>query len=195
MMNWLWFLIIVAMGLPGIVIMSVGERKIVKEMDPAEEEVPAYLGFLVHLFLVVLFAGIGTWLLDKTNFTTPDFNEINMVTIAVGTIVAIVHLLYYYGIVGTRVEKEVMMKIDKARSQLGILTRVFYGGVVEEIIFRWGLMSLFVWLGSFFIQDSNILYWMAIVLAAIVCHMLFHLVWYSYERMSGRLVETHQPPC
>jgi hypothetical protein len=132
MMNWLWFLIIVAMGLPGIVIMSVAERKIVKEMDPAEEEVPAYLGFLVHLFLVVLFAGIGTWLLDKTNFTTPDFKEINKVTIAVGTIVAIIHLLYYYGIVGTRVEKEVMMKIDKARSQLGILTRVFYGGVVKK---------------------------------------------------------------
>ncbi|WP_108670516.1 CPBP family intramembrane glutamic endopeptidase [Peribacillus acanthi] len=223
------FLLIIAMALPGVSFMILSERKIIKERNSGEDEYPIYVGFLVHLLIVSLFAGIGVLLLDKTSFS---LNEINFISIGVGVVVAVVHLLYYYGFLAKNVEKEVLLKIDTARNQLGILTRVFYGGVVEEIIFRWGLMSLVIWLGSFVFGASDTLNWCANVLAAvffglahlpgakqilgknipiitiysmlmnflvgiacgwlflnagligaIVCHMLFHIVWYAYERI------------
>jgi membrane protease YdiL (CAAX protease family) len=49
----------------------------------------------------------------------------------------------------------------------------FYGGIVEEILLRLFLMSLFAWLGSFISKTSegkptNIVFWIANILAAVV---------------------------
>jgi hypothetical protein len=56
-----------------------------------------------------------------------------------------------------------------ARLLLGIL----YGGIVEELMLRWGIMTLFVWLGWRFLQrgeglPSPAIVWTAIILAALL---------------------------
>ena len=43
----------------------------------------------------------------------------------------------------------------RAAGDLSMLARVLYGGVVEEILCRWGLMSLFVWLGWRLVQHGS----------------------------------------
>ena len=55
----------------------------------------------------------------------------------------------------------------------GLLAGVFYGGIVEELLLRWGLMSLLVWIGWRVVQRGQglprpALVWTAIVLAALL---------------------------
>lgn len=54
------------------------------------------------------------------------------------------------------------------------LSRFLYGGITEEVLLRWGIMSFFVWLiwritrGSKIAQPSNQTYWIGITLAALL---------------------------
>lgn len=57
--------------------------------------------------------------------------------------------------------------------EISMLMRVLYGGIVEELHMRWGLMSLFVWLGWRLFQRSkglphNAWFWAGIVLSALI---------------------------
>nr|MDZ8061831.1 CPBP family intramembrane glutamic endopeptidase [Nostoc sp. EkiNYC01] len=63
------------------------------------------------------------------------------------------------------------------RSWLNLLTAIFYGGITEEILMRWGLMSLLVWIAwKVFKQGITLpsqgIYQGAIVLAALVFGLL-----------------------
>jgi hypothetical protein len=62
-------------------------------------------------------------------------------------------------------------------SGLNLLTAIFYGGITEEILMRWGLMSLLVWLAWKGLKQgvtlpSQGIYQGAIVLAALVFGLL-----------------------
>jgi membrane protease YdiL (CAAX protease family) len=62
-------------------------------------------------------------------------------------------------------------------SWLNTLTAVLYGGITEELLMRWGLMSLLIWLGwKLFKQGvtlpSHAIYQGAIVIAALVFGLL-----------------------
>ena len=64
-----------------------------------------------------------------------------------------------------------------APSGLNLLTAMFYGGITEEILMRWGLMSLLVWIGWKVLKQGITLptqgvYQGAIVLAALVFGLL-----------------------
>lgn len=63
------------------------------------------------------------------------------------------------------------------RSWLNLLTAMFYGGITEEILMRWGLMSLLVWIAWKGLKQgvtlpSQGIYQGAIVLAALVFGLL-----------------------
>ena len=54
-----------------------------------------------------------------------------------------------------------------------LLVGVFYGGIVEELLLRWGVMSLLVWIGWRLVQRGQgrprpALVWTAIILAALL---------------------------
>ncbi|MFI5115059.1 MAG: type II CAAX prenyl endopeptidase Rce1 family protein [Terriglobales bacterium] len=54
-----------------------------------------------------------------------------------------------------------------------LLVAVFYGGITEEILMRWGLMTLLVWSGWRFLQQSSSqpssgVVWAAIVVSAVI---------------------------
>jgi Type II CAAX prenyl endopeptidase Rce1-like len=62
-------------------------------------------------------------------------------------------------------------------SIMDAITGMFYGGITEEILTRWGLMSLLVWLGWKLCKQglgmpSHVVYQSAIVLAAVVFGLL-----------------------
>ena len=54
--------------------------------------------------------------------------------------------MMYYGYLKPKISTNDYAEIEAHYRQTGILSRVFYGGVLEEVIFRWSLLSLFVWI-------------------------------------------------
>jgi len=40
-----------------------------------------------------------------------------------------------------------VMKAEELANNTSFLTRILYGGLTEELLLRWGMMTLFVWLG------------------------------------------------
>lgn len=52
-----------------------------------------------------------------------------------------------------------------------LTTRVLYGGITEEIMMRWGLVSLFAWAGTRLThahEPGSPIYWLAVLLAAVL---------------------------
>lgn len=56
--------------------------------------------------------------------------------------------------------------------EMPLLTKLLYGGITEELLTRWGLMSLFAWLGWRLVgrpeRPSNGIFWFAIVGSALI---------------------------
>ena len=46
-------------------------------------------------------------------------------------------------------------RIDKLGQLLPLPTRVLYGGIIEELLLRWGFMTLLVWLGWRLLQRNR----------------------------------------
>lgn len=56
--------------------------------------------------------------------------------------------------------------------ELGLLWRVLYGGITEEVLLRWGVMSVLAWLAWRMLQGGSgtpraICFWIAIVISAV----------------------------
>ncbi|MFW6293028.1 MAG: CPBP family intramembrane glutamic endopeptidase [Spirochaetota bacterium] len=143
-------------------------------------------------------------------------------------------LLLYYVVFRPWLDDETAATTDALRRQLGLGARLLYGGVVEEVLMRWGVMSLLAWLFGL-VLGAQAATWTAIIVAgilfgighipsyaaagckpgvplfttqivlnllaalvfgylfarfglfaAIVSHMLFHLVWYPIDVATAR---------
>lgn len=66
-----------------------------------------------------------------------------------------------------------------------VLMRLLYGGLTEEILMRFGLMTLIVWLTSFISGKRSKTYWIGIILSAIIFGLgHFPIVFQSIENPS-----------
>ena len=150
-----------------------------------------------------------------------------------GMICTVIWMVGYYGFIRHRLDKESLLITESTRHQLGLWTRVTSGGITEEIIFRWGLLSIVMWLFSLLISSEPAVFWIAItvtgiifglahlpgnfaagckpsvmlvttaiignlwvslfcgylfwkygLIAAIIVHILFHVIWYPWDRAS-----------
>lgn len=129
------------------------------------------------LLLIAIFIGIFTF--NKVGLKLPILGKIVGITdqtyywkeiliygIALGTLsgILIVIVGYFYKIAYpaefTLLNKDV---------HLHIVTRLLYGGVTEEILTRFGLMSLFVYLFSLiFRSNQNTKFWLGILLSSLL---------------------------
>ncbi|MFP3388379.1 CPBP family intramembrane glutamic endopeptidase [Brevibacillus sp. SIMBA_040] len=230
-MDWLLAVLLLALSLPGILTMVKVEPRLIKKVGG--EEIPFLARLVSHLLLVVPSVLIGTWLYKDAGFLAPSLSDLGGITFFISIVCAVLHLVYYYGYLVKITEEHVIEKIDSVRRSVGLATRVLYGGIVEELIFRWGLMSFLVWgVNTWFrVNDSDLVYWFAILvssllfalihlpgakqtinkltpalliyviganvfigiccgwlfwksglLSAIICHMLFHIIWFGFEK-------------
>lgn len=224
-------LLMIGIALPGILLMAKEEKNLMENLAPNEKVPPFWARMLNHLLLAVPFAFLGAYFIDRVGFPPLSLSGITLTVILLSLLCALLHLIYYYGYLLKRLDAETAMKVKASQRQLGIMTRLLYGGIVEEVIFRFGLMTFFVWvfhlmIDSLFISmwlgnglaailfalahlpgmyqmkipmtkqlllygnSTNVmvglfcgwLYWTEGLAAAIVCHMMFHLVWYVYEK-------------
>jgi Type II CAAX prenyl endopeptidase Rce1-like len=126
--------------------------------------------------LCALGAGLGFALRGTTGFDLLGSSD----RIGPGAVIALFgflgHLFLYYIVFRPRLLKASTLLSEKIRLEMGILARVLQGGFAEEVQFRWGLMSLAVWLGTlFFPSQVPALIASAIAISAVLFGV-FHLI-------------------
>lgn len=75
----------------------------------------------------------------------------------------------YYGLARRFVDEKSMQVMTQLRQTLGIDGCILYGGVVEEVIARWGLMNLAAFFALIFTkQPNNTVIWLSILISGLI---------------------------
>jgi membrane protease YdiL (CAAX protease family) len=140
---------------------------------------PVSMIIVQSLILSIAAAGIGAAFAGRTGLEIINGAQGFIPMLAAGAIAGLLSitgiLLIYYGIFRPRLRKEEVIQGERLRLEMGILVRVLYGGVVEEVQFRWGLISLIAWVGILLTPGSReIILWLAVIFSALV-FALYHL--------------------
>jgi hypothetical protein len=266
MFNWRLFIVLVLICVPGLVVSAPRlirsmQRTIVSNAPPGRTlpstTVLATLVVLQNLAIVAVAAAVGTALAPRVGLRAPFFEALVsgeslwpalapqiLPTLLLGTAGALAFVASYYLYVRPRLDEQTLRSTEKLRMSLGVWSRLLYGGIVEEVLIRWGLMTLLVWLGALVVgKTTSGVVWAAIVtagvlfglghlpanlaagakktrffigveiglnlwaalifgwlfwqyglVAAMLAHMLFHLIWLPFElrvyRPAGRQLAT-----
>ncbi len=253
MFNWILFIYLVLVCIPGMLIAVRGAlktiSKLVEDNLPPGKEMPPMPVILVastvqSLILIAVPAAIGIAVAYRVDLHAPFFEALvvggplwNTIepqvfpSLAVGIGGALIFVAAYYMFFRPRLDEQTVSSMEELRNGIGIWGRVMYGGIAEEVMTRWGLMSLLVWLGALLAGSPNPavvwaaivisgllfglghlpgylasgckktplflgamislnlwaslifgwLFWQVGLLAAMVAHMLFHLVWLPFD--------------
>ncbi|MCK4433039.1 MAG: CPBP family intramembrane metalloprotease [Methanomicrobia archaeon] len=253
MFNWTLFFCLFGISLPGIIITVPNAVKSmesrIKKSAPPDKKIPSMrvitvLGIVQSSVLILIAAAVGTLLSPLINFRASFFESLvkgeniwsslhpqllPSLTLGIGG--GIVFVAAYYGIFRPRLDEETVRIMERLRMDLGLAGRLLYGGIAEEVLTRWGLLSFFIWLGKLIASDiTPVIVWTSIVVsgilfglghlpsyvgsgckktplfmtlmislnlwaslifgwlfwnyglvAAIIAHMMFHLVWYPFD--------------
>ncbi|MFD2444983.1 CPBP family intramembrane glutamic endopeptidase [Bacillus sp. CGMCC 1.16607] len=198
------------------------------------------------LIIVALCAALGIYFGPKVGLTDrflqgitqgelhlSDFYLQLKIGALAGIVCSLTWMISYYGFIRHRLDRESLFITENLRHQLGLWTRVTSGGITEEVIFRWGLLSLVMWLFSLLISSETTVFWIAItvtgmifglahlpgnlaagckpsvmlvttaiignlwvsvfcgylfwkygLIAAIIVHILFHVLWYPWDQVA-----------
>ena len=247
--NWQLMAILIGASLPGLLVALPRFLGTIKRMIPADRPLPSApvmltASFIQSLVLVAGSAALGVVFAHRVGLDAPFFQAFItgesawgalrpqlLSTLYLGIGGALIFVAAYYLIFRPRLDTETVSAMERLRLEAGILTRIFYGGIVEEVLMRWGLMSFLVWLGTLVAGTATpAVVWAAIVIsgllfgighfpaylaascnktpaffttmialnlgaalifgwlfwqyglaAAMLAHMLFHLVWYPFD--------------
>jgi membrane protease YdiL (CAAX protease family) len=261
MFNWSLFICLVLVCIPGILVITLSTiktvQRVARERMPADQEMPsravvALASALQTLVLMAIAAAVGTALAPRVGLGAPFFEALVageplwpalaprlLPAFATGIVGGLIFVAAYYLYFRPRLDTQTVRAMEDLRNALGIWGRVLYGGIAEEVLTRWGLMTLLVWLGTllagspspavmwgaivisgvlfglghapgylaagcqrsptFFAAMISLnlwaslifgwLYWQYGLLAAMMAHALFHLVWWPFDlRHYRRLV-------
>lgn len=127
--------------------------------------------------LAVLAAALGAWMAPRVELDTPllrawcegrplgpGFRRVWAMAIAIGATASLVLIF------APRVAEATTQGLNIGGFAAPLATRLLYGGIVEELIMRWGLMSTLVWaawrLSGGRRRIASWCYWLGAVLAA-----------------------------
>jgi hypothetical protein len=140
------------------------------------------LGTIQPAVLMIAFTALGAFLAPKVGLdaalvragmekrpTKPILRRQLFAAVPVGLLVAAV-VLFYDAFYGSKLVARDSSPV--AGLEIPLITRALYGGIVEELMLRWGAMSLFVWLGWKASRAGERVpiwcYWLGIALAALL---------------------------
>lgn len=179
-MKWELFLATWCVGLPGIIAMEwVVLPALVKRR---RLQAPLWVLRLVSGFqtavLMALAAAVGAELSSSVDLKAPMLAAF----VHTGSLYEAIHPQLGPGVIGGVlgavllyvVEQHGPRELRHAASPYGpaLISRVLYGGISEEILLRWGLMTLFVWVLWYFVQGghgapSTTILWSGVVASAL----------------------------
>jgi membrane protease YdiL (CAAX protease family) len=134
------------------------------------------------VLFVLVTAAVGTALAHRAGLEAPVFVSLTsnsplwpalhpqlVPAMLGGTLGALVHILLYYAVFRPRLDEQTRSISERLLLQMGIVARVLFGGIFEEILFRWGIMSLLAWLGFKLIGVvTPLIIWSAILLSGLL---------------------------
>lgn len=167
-MNWVYLIIVFIICFPGIYFMYKSEKIHIKEDDVTDGQ-----RLIAHGLTALIFSAMGAYVVPKIDVVHHiEISQILLYGLGLGIICSIGHLLFYYKYLVPKLTKTDYIEIETHYAHTGILSRVFYGGVLEEVMFRWGLLSLFIWL----LQLMGISNRVSILFAISISSILFAIV-------------------
>jgi len=188
--DWSLFAVLFGLCLPGVLVTMRGTVRIItrlaeraaqsKPLPPHAVLVTAAVG--QTSVLIAAGAAVGVATAPRAGLAAPFFEELARgaapwtaaaeqlpMALLVGGLGALLFLAGYYGFFRPRLDTDTLEALEGLRNGIGIWGRVLYGGIAEEVLTRWGLMSLFAWLlGLGLGQGSLAAMWLAIVLSGIL---------------------------
>jgi len=266
MFDWTLFGILLLISLPGVAVSiprlvtqveALAADKMAPGQQPPAHNLLLLASMVQYSLLAALAAAGGVLLAPRVGFAAPFFTALAggsgimaALTAQLGPALlvggggAIIFVAAYYGFFRPRFDPQTRQQSEKLRQELGMASRLLYGGIFEEVLTRWGLMTLVVWLGMrltgeatavliwsaiiitgiifgllhlpsylmggsratpFFISYMIImnlwaslvfgwLFWQHGLLAAILAHMLFHLIWWPFDRLTQSTTEAALQP-
>ncbi len=180
------FMLISAFAVVAIVLVVPGQVKgLLSRRSDITASVPMVMvGATVQqsLFAVGL-AAAGTAVAPRTGLGAPWFAAVSHgeglglteaaaqlpAALIVGALSSVLFLLLYYQVFRPRMAAQDLGRIEEFRSSMGLWGRMLMGGVAEEVMFRWGVMSVLAWL-AIGVADMPIGLgmWVAIVVAGLL---------------------------
>lgn len=190
MFNWNLFFILVLISIPGAVFAArsgLGTIELLIKSGGIDQKLPPknillVLAGLQTLILAAIASAIGTTLADQVGLSAPvllaasagdpiwtAMRDHFLPALILGLVGALIFLVAYYGFFKSKLDKDTVQATENLRGSLGFWGRIFYGAVVEEILVRWGLMTLFLWILSLIVDPlTPLVYWIAILLAGLL---------------------------
>jgi hypothetical protein len=191
MFDWMMFALTIALCIPGILVAVPNTVRMIAKMAqerlPPGKEMPplpvlTIASVVQSLVVLAVPAAVGTAVAHQVGLRAPLLQAFIagdpvwpavrpqiLPALAVGIAGALIFVAAYYGLFRPWLDEETRTHWDRLRNELGIWARVLYGGIVEEVLTRWGLMSLLVWLGAtFFGHPSPAIVWSAIAVSGVL---------------------------
>lgn len=181
--NWPLIIVLIGVSIPGVLIAM--KRLIYFLLPNNTDELKKRMtrfAMLQTFFMVLVMSFAGAFLSLRTGLHAPlleallqgnaelsSFQAILLPTFLYSLLGLIVFLVLYYGVVASILDDHSFKVMANLRRALGVDGCVLYGGVVEEIIARWGLLNLIVFFAMLFAkQNSDMVIWIGIVLSGLM---------------------------
>jgi hypothetical protein len=181
--NWPLLIVLFCLSIPGTIIAI--KRLIYFLLVDNSEDLKkrmSRLAILQTLFMIFILSLAGTALSPSTGLRDSILEGLLLGTRAVSELLPIlwptfvyafvglfIFLILYYGLIERIVDKKSLEIMAKMRIALGIDGCVLYGGVVEEIIGRWGLLNLTTFFILLFTKSHfNLVIWSAIIISGLM---------------------------
>lgn len=168
--NWPLIVILFCLSIPGVFIAM---TRLVHFLLPNNTEElkkrASRLVILQALFMVLAMSFTGSLLSPKTGLGDPVLNSLlqghglldtflaSLFPVFIYSLICfVVFCFIYYGIVRSILDEQSIEAMTKLRAALKLDGCLLYGGVVEEIIARWGLMNLVAFFTLLFVKQMSI---------------------------------------
>lgn len=182
-LNWPLIIVLFCLSIPGVAIAI--KRLIYLLLPNNSEELKRRISrfaILQTLFIVLILSIAGTVLSPITSLRAPELEGLLQGTVGVSSLLSVLlpALLYavggllvfyilYYGVIKRIIDAKSLEVMQKIRTSLGLDGCVLYGGVVEEIIARWGIMNLTTFFGLLFWKDyPSLIAWTSIFISGLI---------------------------
>ncbi len=167
--NWPLIIVLFCLSIPGV---AIAISRLICFLLPQNTEAlkKRFSRFAViqTLLMVLVMSFAGSVLSSRTGLNDPVLEAILVGNASFASIQSIVlpaflygaggliiFCLLYYGVVGSILDEQSFQAMAKMRAALGFDGCVLYGGVVEEIIARWGLLNVVAFFALMFGQHLN----------------------------------------
>jgi len=180
-MNWRLAFALILIAVPGSVAIAWLALPLLVDQQnlPLPLKTLQFISAAQSIVLVMLAAFVGTWLSPKVGLQAPVLSALVQGDNITGKLrpqllPALSGGLAGAGIImGSHAFAPSALAALQEKTSLPLVARVIYGGITEEVLIRWGLMTLLIWIGWRLLSHGSEappagLVWLAIAVSAVL---------------------------